>query len=205
MLVPSRHHSRFPGAMGQERPLEKLAPPPHHSRFPGPMGQTRWCRPIFLPCHGFGPSRPAEMMAQGKPFLGHWHCLWLTPSVRCSQSPAVLPPKTQRGACVHAAHCIRHRSALHSPSQRIAFAIAARCVCPCSALRFLSYRGSGHRTAHSVPIPRLRHHSSVCTVMNWASDFGGAWHGAADFLQLYRKIPQKAVLWQKKWIGWLDL
>lgn len=101
--------------------------------------------------------------------------------------------------------CPRKRSAVHVPMQRIAFAIAARCVCPCSALRFLSYRGTGHRAAHSVPIPRLRHHSSVCTVMNWASDFGGAWHGAPDFLQSYRKIPQKAVLRQKKWVGWLDL
>lgn len=25
------------------------------------------------------------------------------------------------------------------------------------------------------------------------------------FQQLYKKIPQKAVLWQKKWAGWLDL
>lgn len=101
--------------------------------------------------------------------------------------------------------CPRKRSAVHVPMQRIAFAIAARCVCPCSALRFLSYRGAGHRTAHSVPIPRLRHHSSVCIVMNWAPDFGGAWHGTPDFLQLHRKIPQKAVLRQKKWVGWLDL
>lgn len=75
---------------------------------------------------------------------------------------------------------------------------AARCVCPCSALRFLFHRGTGHRAAHSVPVPRLRHHSSVRAVMNWAPDFGGAWHGAPDFLQSYRKIPQKAVLWQKK-------
>jgi len=51
----------------------------------------------------------------------------------------------------------------------------------------------------------LRHHSWVCTAMNWAQDFGGAWHGAKDFQQSYRKIPQKAVLWQKKWAGWLDL
>lgn len=121
MLVPPRHHSRFPGSMGQERPLGMLVLSSHHSRFPGPMGQTRWCRPIFLPCHGFGPSRPTEMMAQGKPFLGHWHCLWLTPSARCSQSPAVLPPKMQCGACAHAAHCIRHRSALRMPMQRGAF------------------------------------------------------------------------------------
>ena len=111
----------FSRANGTEEPLEKLAPSPHHSRFPGQIGQTRWRRPIPLPWHGFGPSQPAEMMAQGKPFLGHWHCLWLTPSVRCSQSPAVLPPKTQCGACVHAAHCICHRSALRMPMQRRAF------------------------------------------------------------------------------------
>ena len=41
--------------------------------------------------------------------------------------------------------------------------------------------------------------------MNWAQDFGGAWHGAKDFQQLYRKIQQNAVLWAKKWAGWLDL
>ena len=82
---------------------------------------------------------------------------------------------------------------------------AVRCMCPCSALRFLSYRGSGHQAAHSVPVPRLQHHSWVCTAMNWAQDFGGAWHGAKDFQQLYRKIQQNAVLWAKKWAGWLDL
>ncbi len=101
--------------------------------------------------------------------------------------------------------CSRKRSAVHVPMQRIAFAIAARCVCSCSAVRFLSYRGSGHQAAHSVPVPMLRHHSSVCTVMNWAPGFGRAWHGAKDFQQTYRKILQKAVLWQKKWAGWLDL
>lgn len=101
--------------------------------------------------------------------------------------------------------CSRKRSAVHVPMQRIAFAIAARCVCPCSTVRFLSRRGSGHQAAHSVPVPMLRHHSSVRAVMNWAPDFGRAWHGAKDFQQTYRKIPQKAVLWQKKWAGWLDL
>lgn len=112
-----------------------------------------------------------------------------------SQSAAVKAPQL----------CPRKRSAVHVPMQRIAFAIAARCVCPCSALRFLSYRGSGHQAAHSVPVPMLRHHSSVRAVMNWAPDFGGAWHGAKDFQQSYRKIRQKAVLWQKKWARWLDL
>lgn len=101
--------------------------------------------------------------------------------------------------------CSRKRSAVHVLMQRIAFAIAARCVCPCSALRFLSYRGLGHQAAHSVPVPMLQHHSLVCTAMIWAPDFGGAWHGAKDFQQSYRKIPQKAVLWKKKWAGWLDL
>ena len=34
-----------------------------------------------------------------------------------------------------AAHCIRHRSALHSPTQRAAFALAAHCIRPRGALR----------------------------------------------------------------------
>lgn len=101
--------------------------------------------------------------------------------------------------------CSRKRSVLHVPMQRIAFAIAARCVCRCSALRFSFHRGTVRRAAYSVPVPRLQHHSSVCTVMNWAPGFGRAWHGAKDFQQTYRKIPQKAVLWQKKRAGWLDL
>lgn len=109
-----------------------------------------------------------------------------------------LQPKPRSSAPENAVRCMCPCSALHSPSQRAAYAHAARCP-------FLSYRGSGHRAAHSVPIPMLRHHSSVCIVMNWAPDFGGAWHGTPDFLQLHRKIPQKAVLRQKKWAGWLDL
>ena len=121
MLVPSRHHFCFPEPMGQKSHWRSLLHPLAIPRFPGQIGQTRWLRPIFLPWHGFGSSQPAEMMAQGKPFLGHWQCLWLTPSARCSQSPAVLLPKTQCGACAHAAHCICHRSALRMPMQRAAF------------------------------------------------------------------------------------
>lgn len=86
-----------------------------------------------------------------------------------------LQPKPRSSAPENAVLCMCPCSALHSPSQRAAYAHAARCP-------FLSYRGSGHRAAHSAPVPRLRHHSSVCTVMNWAPDFGGAWHGTPDFL-----------------------
>ena len=89
--------------------------------------------------------------------------------------------------------------------QRIAFAIAARCVCPCSAVRFLSYRGSGHQAAYSVPVPRLQHHFWVCTAMNWAPDFGGAWHGAKDFSNRIGKYRKKRFFGKKKWAGWLDL
>ena len=109
-----------------------------------------------------------------------------------------LQSKPRSSAPENAVRCMCPCSALHSPSQRAAFAIAVRCV-------FLFAVGGGNWAAHSVPVPRLRHHSWVCTAMIWAPDFGGAWHGVKDFQQSYRKIPQKAVLWQKKWAGWLDL
>lgn len=94
-----------------------------------------------------------------------------------------LQPKPRSSAPENAVRCMCPCSALHLPSQRAAYAHAAPCV-------FLSYRGSGHQAAHSVPVPMLRHHSSVCTVMNWAPDFGVAWHGAKDFsnrIKIYRK------------------
>lgn len=154
------------------------------------MGQARWCKPISLPCHGHGPSRPAETMGQRKPFLGHWQCLLFPSSARCCQSPAVVPPKTQCGACAHAVRCIRHRSALRQPMQRAAFFFS-----PWGGSSGCAFR-PGPEAASSL---LGMHSDELGTRLRWGTG------RRKYFWQSYRKIPQKAVLWPKKWAGWLDL
>lgn len=97
-----------------------------------------------------------------------------------SQSAAVKAPQL----------CPRKRSAVHVPMQCGAFVIAARCDSRCSALRFSFHRGAARRAAHSVPVPRLLHHSWVCTAMNWAPGFDGARDGgniSGNRIEKYRK------------------
>ena len=181
----------FSRANGTEEPLEKLAPPPRHSPFSWTNRADEVAQNDFSAL-----ARLWSIPAGGDDGAGEAFPRALAMPVTHTLGP--LQPKPRSSAPENAVRCICSCSALHLPSQRAAYAHAARCV-------FLSYRGSGHQAAHSVPVPRLQHHSWVCTAMNWAQDFGGAWHGAKDFQQLYRKIQQNAVLWAKKWAGWLDL
>ena len=166
----------FSRANGTEEPLEKLAPPPRHSPF-------SW-------------TNRADEVAQND--FSALARLWSIPAGGDDGAGEAFP-RALAMPVTHAPGPLQPKPRSSAPEN------AVRCICSCSALRFLSYRGSGHQAAHSVPVPMLRHHSSVCAAMNWAQDFGGAWHGAKDFQQLYRKIQQNAVLWAKKWAGWLDL
>ena len=181
----------FSRANGTEEPLEKLAPPPRHSPFSWTNRADEVAQTDFSAL-----ARLWSIPAGGDDGAGEAFPRALAMPVTHTLGP--LQPKPRSSAPENAVRCICSCSALHLPSQRAAYAHAAPCV-------FLSYRGSGHQAAHSVPVPMLQHHSWVCTAMNWAQDFGGAWHGAKDFQQLYRKIQQNAVLWAKKWAGWLDL
>ena len=101
--------------------------------------------------------------------------------------------------------CPQKRSAVHVPMQCIAFAIAARCIRHRSALRFSFRRGRGELGCAFRPGPEAAssllgmHSDELGTRLRWGMARG------KRFQQSYRKIPQKAVLWQQKWAGWLDL
>lgn len=101
-----------------------------------------------------------------------------------------LQSKPRSCAPENAVRCIRHRSALRQPMQRAAFFFS-----PWGGSSGCAFR-PGPEAASSL---LGMHSDELGTRLRWGTG------RRKYFWQSYRKIPQKAVLWPKKWAGWLDL
>lgn len=121
MLVPSRHHFCFPEPMGQKSHWRSLLHPPRHSPFSwtnraDEVAQTDFsalARLWFIPAGGDDGAGEAFPRALAMPVT---HTL------------GPLQPKPRSSAPENAVRCMCSCSALHLPSQRAAYAHAARCV-----------------------------------------------------------------------------
>lgn len=190
MLVPASAPFSFSWANGAEEAIEDACPNLVAFSFSWTNVSEEVAQTDFS-----AQSRPWPIPAGGDDGAEEAFPRALAMLVISSLGPLQSKPRTD--APENAVRCMCPCSALHSSSQRAAFAIAVRCV-------FLFTVGGGHWAAYSVSVPRLRHHSWVCTAMNWAPGFGGAWHGAKDFSNRIEKYRKKRFFGKKSGQdGWI--
>lgn len=111
----------FSRANGTEEPLEKLAPPPRHSPFSWTNRADEVAQTDFSAL-----ARLWSIPAGGDDGAGEAFPRALAMPVTHTLGP--LQPKPRSSAPENAVRCMCSCSALHSPSQRTAYAHAARCV-----------------------------------------------------------------------------
>lgn len=111
----------FSRANGTEEPLEKLAPPPRHSPFSWANGSDEVVQNDFSAL-----ARLWSIPAGGDDGAGEAFPRALAMPVTHTLGP--LQPKPRSSAPENAVRCMCSCSALHLPSQRAAYAHAARCV-----------------------------------------------------------------------------